>query len=194
MFLEIIREHTRPHHQAIERNRLLAEVLRPTLTREVYVTVLARFYGFMKPLEDTWRQYEHGTGLGALLAARTKTGLLEQDLAHMGVPMDTLQRLPVCTDLPSCDAPSRCLGILYVTEGSTLGGQIIAAAVKRSLGIDGASGAAYFTGYAASTRPMWQETCRALEEYGQGSDAKRDDVVAAATETFEALHQWFQGA
>jgi len=192
ILLDALREHTRPHHQAIEQNRLLSEVVRPTLTRDVYVEVLARFYGFMKPLEHEWLRHGTEAGLGAFLKNRMKTGLLEHDLAQMGVPADALCRMPQCTELPSSDGLARCLGILYVIEGSTLGGQMIAAAVKKSLGVDSGSGGAYFAGYGASTGTMWKETCRVLEEYGQDTDTARAETVAAAAETFDTLHRWFQ--
>ncbi len=192
MMLEALRETTRPHHQAIEQNRLLSELLRPTLTREVYVEVISRFYGFLKPLKDELIRNGSGTVGGALLKDRVKTDLLERDLALMGVGADALRLMPLCTGLPACDRPSRCMGILYVIEGSTLGGQRIAAAVKNSLGIDAGSGCAYFFGYGPSTRSRWEDTCRMLEEYGQGTETERAEAVAAAADTFDKLNRWFQ--
>lgn len=191
MMLEALRATTRPQHQAIERNRLLSQMLRPSLTREVYLAVLARFYGFIKPLEAQLLQCASGAGCAALLSGREKAGLLEQDLAQLGVGVEALHRLPLCTDLPACERPSHCMGILYVIEGSTLGGQVIAAAVHDSLGIDAGSGCAYFTGYGRDTRERWRETCRLLEASGQGSAAVRADTLAAAADTFDKLNRWF---
>jgi len=192
MIIKALREKTRPHHQAIERNRLLTELLRPTLTRDVYTEVLARFYGFLKPLEELLLQNGVEAGLEALLKDRLKTDLLEGDLGQMGVDVDALRRIPLCSELPACDRPSKCMGILYVLEGSTLGGQMIAAAVKNSLGIDTGSGAAYFNGYGTSTRTMWEGTCRLLEKYDQGTETERAETVAAAADTFDRLNRWFE--
>jgi len=192
MMLEALREKTRPHHRAIEQNRLLSELVRPTLTRDVYREVLARFYGFLKPLKDKLLRNGAETGYEALLRDRLRTELLERDLAQLGIDADALRGIPLCTELPACDKPSRCLGILYVVEGSTLGGQMIAAAVKNSLGIDAGSGAAYFIGYGTSTRMVWEETCRVLEEFGQGTETERAEAVAAAVDTFEQLNRWFE--
>jgi len=198
MMLEALREKTRLHHKEIEQNRLLSELVRPTLTRDVYIEVLARFYGFLKPLKDELLRNgaETGaeTGYEALLRDRLRTELLERDLAQLGVDADALRGIPLCTELPACDRPSRCLGILYVVEGSTLGGQMIAAAVKNSLGIGAESGAAYFIGYGASTRKVWEETCRVLEEFGQGTETERAEAVAAAADTFDQLNRWFEEA
>lgn len=192
MMLDALRETTRPHHQAIERNRLLSELLRPTLTREVYVEVLSRFYGFLMPLREALLRNGAEAGGGALLTDRVKTELLEKDLAQMGVGADALRQIPRCTELPACDRVSRCMGILYVVEGSTLGGQRIAAAVKNSLGIDAGSGGAYFYGYGTATRTRWEDTCRVLDEYGQGAETERAEAVAAAADTFDKLNRWFQ--
>lgn len=191
MMLEALRETTRPHHEAIEQNRLLSQILRPTLTHEVYIEVLARFYGFLKPLEtELLRMSWHGWG--EYFNGRVKTELLERDLTQMGTDVEAMSRIPLCTELPACDRLSGCMGILYVIEGSTLGGQRIAAAVKKSLGIEAGSGGAYFHGYGSSTGTMWKETCRVLEEYGQGPETERAETVAAASDTFDKLNRWFQ--
>lgn len=190
--LEALRKTTRPHHEAIEQNRLLSEVLRPTLTRDVYVEVLARFYGFLKPLEKELLLNSSAAGYGEIFESRAKTELLESDLIEMGLDAGAISRIPLCTELPSCDRTSRCMGILYVIEGSTLGGQMIAAAVKKSLGIEAGSGGAYFNGYGPSTRMMWKDTCRVLEDYGQGTETERAETVAAAVDTFDKLNRWFQ--
>jgi heme oxygenase len=192
MLLDSLRETTRPHHRAIEQNRLLAAVLRPELTRDLYVQVLARFYGFLKPLEELLRRSGTDAGSAALLKHHVKTALLERDLAHLGVAAEALRSIPLCDQLPASDRPAARMGILYVIEGSTLGGQVIAGAVKDSLGIDAGSGCAYFTGYGASTRAMWKDTCRLLEEFGRRTQAEQTETVTAAADTFYRLDRWFQ--
>lgn len=192
MLLDSLREKTRPHHGAIEQNRLLAAVLRPELTRDLYIQVLARFYGFIKPIEELLRRNAADAGNAFLLNRHVKTALLEQDLAQLGVDAEALRSIPLCDQLPASDRPAARMGILYVIEGSTLGGRVIAGAVRDSLGIDAGSGCAYFTGYGSSTRAMWKDTCRVLEEFGQRAQAEQSETVAAAADTFYRLDRWFQ--
>jgi heme oxygenase len=192
MLLDSLRETTRPHHRAIEQNRLLAAVLRPELTRDLYVQVLAKFYGFLRPLEELLRRSSTDAGSAALLKHHVKTALLERDLAQLGIDPEAQRSLPLCDQLPASDRPAARMGILYVIEGSTLGGQVIAGAVKGSLGIDAGSGCAFFTGYGSRTRAMWKDTCRVLEEFGQGAQAEQAEILAAAADTFYRLDRWFQ--
>jgi heme oxygenase len=49
---------------------------------------------------------------------------LLDDLQALGCT-PSLERLPMCAQLPVIDSSAACLGVLYVLEGATLGGQIL---------------------------------------------------------------------
>ena len=130
----------------------------------------------MKPYEDHLRQYhlppawqqEH----------RYRAHLIPEDLA---VPPSAL---PLCPTLPPLDTLPRLLGAMYVMEGSTLGGQVIA----RQLAKAGIPTRAYFTGYAERTGPLLKQFCEQLGE--AATPENEDEIVLSAARTFQYLENW----
>ena len=79
-------------------------------------------------------------------------------------------------------------GSMYVVEGSTLGGVIIARHIERRLGLNRHNGCHYFRCYGTDVRPMWTSYgARLLARCGPGEE---EAVVAAASRTFETLYDW----
>ncbi len=189
MILEALRKNTRPFHEAIETNRLLASLLEPSLTREGYVAVLRKFYGFLAPLEKSMAQECDLAEFGAVIKRRLKTPLLEMDLACFK-PETTGDPILFCDDLPSARSLSQQLGIFYVCEGATLGGRMISKAIQGSIGITPDSGGAYFNGYGQDTLLMWSESGKIIEEFTQKKGVDPSEITLAAAETFSKLHQW----
>lgn len=181
MLLERVKAETRHHHDRIEKLNSL-----PT-TREEHVAQLEAFYGFVAP----WEQH-----IAAALPpedpvrqGREKTGWLEADLRHFGHDTESLARLPRCVALPPGDSRAEILGVAYVLEGSTLGGQMISRHLEEKLGLSGGEGYRYFQSYGRNVGPMWQ-AFRA--ELLRASSPEADDtIVGAARATFERLHAWF---
>lgn len=178
MILTRLRDDTRALHREIES---VTGFDSPDLTLARYVRLLARFHGIVKPLEDR---------LGASLAdegffaPRRKTPWLRKDLAHFGVDAD---RLPVAERLPPVEGPA-ALGVMYVLEGSTLGGMVIARLLEQRFGLTPETGAAYLQSYGTATGPMWQ-TFRA--RLGAASGPAADvAILAAAAETFRRMIAW----
>ena len=77
---------------------------------------------------------------------------------------------------------------MYVVEGSTLGGTIIAHEVERRLGLNAETGCAYFRSYGRETAAMWKSFGAVLLE---ASSPEADDIiVASAQKTFDVMHDW----
>jgi heme oxygenase len=79
-------------------------------------------------------------------------------------------------------------GGLYVTEGATLGGQIISRQLEQMLGLSARRGAAFFTSYGLQVGSMWRSFCATLQAHTPAE--KEDLVVDAAKQTFVCMHQW----
>ncbi len=189
MMLEALREKTRDSHKTIEQNWLLSSLMSPTLTTAVYIEVLKKFYGFFLPLEKILMKEWQRTGLVKVMESRLKTPLLKKDLEFLIRDLNAIQ---ICENLPFSDSAAKCFGILYVTEGSTLGGQMIAKAVKQSLGMTNELGLSFFSGYSSRTMSVWAETCKIIEQFAQENQAQKPQIVSAAVETFDQLHKWFE--
>ncbi|WP_144983841.1 biliverdin-producing heme oxygenase [Halomonas sp. C22] len=117
---------TRTAHQRVDHHPVLSPLLRPRLSLEVYGQALTRLYPAISGLEQT---------LAAALGEWswryplvTRAALLEQDLQALGQPLTARWRFPE----PHNEA--EMVGMLYVLEGSRLGGEVIARCVNQQLG------------------------------------------------------------
>jgi len=187
--LDALRAGTAPQHEHLEAMLALDA---DSLSAVRYASVVRAFRALYAPLERAldlalgvddpagWRRPEFD------LAARRKLPRLDRDLAalSLGTPPDApAAALPALADVPTA------LGALYVVEGATLGGRVIARRLA-SLGISPATGGAFFDGYGAATGAMRNGYRAQVTDYVQRfGDADR--VVAGAVATFDAFIRWF---
>ncbi|MEQ8234864.1 MAG: biliverdin-producing heme oxygenase [Gammaproteobacteria bacterium] len=182
-----LRTATAAVHDALERE---LDLLRPDLTLDEYATVLARMAAFYAPLERRIHGLPDLAAQVPALTARRKLPLLERDLralAARGVAWSAGDHVPDAL-LPCVDAVPTALGCLYVLEGATLGGRVIAPHLARCLGLSATDGAAFHAGYGDATGRMWRGMQGALRAAGHG--AARTAMIAAATTTFAGLAAW----
>src|SRR5580693_9409415 len=90
--------------------------------------------------------------------------------------------------LPELRDAASLLGAMYVMEGSTLGGQLIARHVELVLGLTAGQGNAYFRGHNERTGQLWKEFCHALRT--NVPDSETDAVIAAAKAMFGVFGSW----
>lgn len=183
-----LRAATQPDHTRLEqlpRLRALAgDDLRPT----PYAELLALYYGYYEPLERQLAAHPLWTRCGFDFEARRKLPLIARDLTSLGWSDLALAALPRHQAPPLGD-DAQALGRLYVLEGATLGGQILARHVRARLGYGPACGAAFFGGYGEAVGPMWQAVCRLLVAHC-GPDQVDPALVNAARATFAELAAW----
>jgi len=85
------------------------------------------------------------------------------------------------------DGSGAAWGSLYVLEGSTLGGQVIEAALAAQAGSP-ASGLTYFNDRGRRTGALWRETKQVIESHAKTGDP--DQMVVGAVRAFETLIDW----
>jgi len=171
-----LRRETRSEHEAIE----AALALDGDLTGARYRRVLERFYGFYLPLERE---------LAALgVSERAKTPLLHADLEALGIDPAAV---PLCAEIPRPRTQPEALGVRYVLEGATLGGQIISRRVQSALAITPQRGGRFFHGYGDRTGELWQAFRSTLAGSSLGP-ADEDSAVRSAIETFARLRAWWE--
>lgn len=180
--IEKLRRETAAAHDRIERDldieHRLADVDR-------YRGLVERFYGFHLPWEA---QASASLADDRFFEERRKVGLLQKDLSALGHTDRSIARLPVCPFPPSTASRPETFGALYVMEGSTLGGAVIARLVGRRLGLSAGCGCDYFTAYGPRLGAMWTAFRERLEAVA--SPETDDLVVAAANRTFDAMRRW----
>ena len=177
-----LKAETRTAHDEIER---VVDVAESFSCLDRYLGLLAQFYGFHASWEA---QAEAAISDPAFCAPRRKLGLLVQDLTVLGRG-ESVAALPLCPVDPM-RTRAAALGSMYVVEGSTLGGAILAKEAGRRLGLTPATGAACLRSYGPSLGPMW----KAFQAYAERAVPAREHAAAvdAALDTFARLQSWLR--
>ncbi|HMI85432.1 MAG TPA: biliverdin-producing heme oxygenase [Polyangiaceae bacterium] len=180
-----LKQETAAVHRRLEEQ---LDLLDPSLSRERYRCVLEAFYGFYEPVEAELMSLARAAPpLGLTLLSRHR--LLRQDLIALGATAYDVEALPRCKALPPLSSPAHFGGYLYVLEGAALGGQIVARALARHVGIGQKTGAAFFSGDGIDTAQRWKRVLEWLDE-SFGADDCSEPVVSAAYATFATFSCW----
>jgi len=180
---EQLRRATAAHHGTLDRG--LHYVLGEELSLERYGRLLAALYGFYVPLEASLSALQAGAAAPAVPLAR-RTALLERDLRALGAEP---AQVPICDRPPCLTSVDHLAGAVYVVEGACLGGQVIARAVSRQLGVRREHGAAFFSGDGAGTAARWKAVLAWLDARERAARAGHE-ITEGACRTFAALSQW----
>ncbi len=187
LFAEIKLE-TDEVHRKIMQGAWAKRLFAADYTLDEYLTLLRNFYCFYLPVETYLRPQLPTETLKSRCEKHT---LLRDDLLFLNsLPLReerVCHRLPLVTNLPSA------LGVCYVLEGSTLGGQIITNQLKKSLSLGTKRGLSFFECYGPDTGPMWEDFKRQSSQIVT-TDREREAMVNAAVQTFEVFSDWMEAA
>ncbi|WP_434579491.1 biliverdin-producing heme oxygenase [Pseudomonas sp. Z5-35] len=153
-----------------------------------YRRLMAAYHGFYKPLEQLLHALAH-TPTGLDQSLRIKLPVLRADLMALGLDEATVDTLPTCELLPQINSPAAALGVFYVLEGATLGGQILRRRVAEQLGLDASSGAAFLNVYGGLTGRRWKDFLQYLADRNLG-DSQMLEATHAAKTTFICFERW----
>jgi len=152
----------------------------------------ARYRMLLAGLRDAYGVIERELGRHAAqlaragydLASRAKLHWLDADLAALFAAKPRAIR----TRYTLIDAAA-AFGAVYVVEGATLGGQVIARQVIPALALSPEAGCRFFTGYGAATGDRWRQTRDAIVGHlasPSASDAA-NVTIAGARITFSLI-------
>lgn len=178
-----LRADTADAHERLEQDLGL---LQPPLSRARFARLLQRFHAFHRAWEPA---VAARLADPAFFEPRRRLALLEADLAALGCPAGQADGTPAAVDRLTVSVAA-AWGSLYVLEGSTMGGQIIARRLAGETWLP-AGGLRYFTPY-ESAGPMWQAfRARIRAVSSPGADP---EILASARATFALLHAWLRPA
>ncbi|MEO7910960.1 MAG: biliverdin-producing heme oxygenase [Roseiflexaceae bacterium] len=186
MILTRLKHATQLDHQAVEAR---VDLLNRLGSLAEYRQLLERFWGFYAPIEAQLAAAPEWARYGVDIQQRLKTPALAHDLQMLGLSSTALAALPLCHNLPVPDSFPHRLGCVYVLEGATLGGQIIARAVRERLGLMPGTGCGFFASYGDQVGAMWH-AFRALLCDAAVDEAAEAAIVRGAHETFAAFGGW----
>ncbi len=187
--MQDLRARTSTLHAATEELPLMRDLMSPEVdaaTYRDYLVVIAGTYSLIEPrLHEVFDQADLER-----LWVRAKLPALECDLATLG-----LEAMPQSADRESRLASlvrgqADALGGLYVLEGATLGGRVIAQRLQRQFAGSGALPFHFLgTRNAPSPAEGWRQFGAALEDEVSAQGHARERVLCAAVGVFELVHQ-----
>jgi len=187
VFLSNLRQKTGASHVQLEENYYSKAILDSSVTLANYQTYIARLYGVVSACENNI--FPSLSLLIPDLDQRFKAPLIVQDLKNTGFA-DT-------GNLPTFDfefsTQAEALGIMYVIEGSTLGGRVLYKNINQSLGLDAQNGASYFWGYGQQTGQYWKTFISLFSQYAVEENCE-DEIISSAIQTFDAIDNWLSHA
>ncbi|MBW4026569.1 MAG: biliverdin-producing heme oxygenase [Acidobacteria bacterium] len=182
LIVQTLKLHTAELHSRIEQRLPLMDA---ALTLNSYRETLAAYCGFYATWEFAAANILHPV-LAAAVRERSKLPLLEADLAELNYS-EVVEPLPSFL-LPDFRQDAQLIGSMYVLEGSTLGGQLIARHLERKLGLKNGVGYSFFRCYGSQTSERWT-AFKALAEHLTPPDSI-DAAILAARQTFVAIEEW----
>lgn len=174
-------------HEALHGIPVLRRLADGTITIDDYVALLEKFLLFHGAMERGLAAGPSLADYGIDLQSRAKVPLLVADLRALGQSNVSTQGKSI-GDFPAPTSKPAALGMLYVIEGATLGGRILAKSLDHLLGT-APDGRRFLLGHAADHAAMWQALCHALERGGE-QPGDRAVMIASARRAlawFEAI-------
>ena len=184
----VLREQTRDCHVALEESLDLVKRVR---TVHDYGGLLTRYFSLYESLENGLEKVADWEAKGWNFAAHRKAPWLRQDLQALGVGADEIARSPRCETLNTPDSFGAALGCVYVLEGSTLGGQMLAKQFHESFGITPDNGGRFFKGYGQATMTTWRAFAAWADSQAASTNiVMKEQAVDGARKTFADFSQW----
>ena len=188
----LLRQATELNHERLNRHSLLAGLLQPDYSLANYRTLLQALLQIYHPLELAVLSFLDAHPGVFDYRSRLKTPNLLQDLAFL---QSRGPSMPATPSLPNVAGLGELVGILYVIEGSTLGGQLIAKSLEKHLGLSHEQGARFFHGYGEKTAAMWLGFIRFSDGiFGDEQQCRAAKLAADQTfNRFEAVLDGYVG-
>jgi len=185
LFLGRLRNQTMESHKALEKLPVSASILSSQVTRESYGHYLSLMHDVVADTEKNI--FPILQTVVPDLESRGKRISIEADLHYLGFEKDSFRAVFGGSEIFS---EPFALGILYVIEGSSLGGRFIFNHVSNAIGVDENNGAAYFAGYGNKTGQLWKHFLQILTSY-EAQNYAGDEIIEGAEYAFKAIHKHF---
>ena len=173
---------TTSSHQKVEKS--VVGLIQSLETTADYGFLLGLFYSYFGGLEHLIEPL----GVEKFLPdydERRKAKIIRQDLLALHDPYHEICQKD---QMPFIDNPFTALGVLYVMEGSTLGGVYIVKMIQKKL-----SGNEnifhFFSGYGDRNPLMWNRFKNALDR-STVNEEEMALILSGAEETFHSFYEW----
>lgn len=177
-------------HKAVERKTPFFD---PAFDRMAYVRWLDVMHPFYAAVDAAVR--ESGFGRASGWDYRPRCGLIETDLMHLATrgPAEVRGSIGLLQPVAALRTVGEVAGMLYVIEGSSLGGQVLLKVLGRAAGVTASAGASFFSPHGDDPRPRWGAYIELLGRSCTDSGSVQD-AVRGATVAFSVLGLWIDEA
>lgn len=182
MILQRLREETRQEHQSLEKK--LIPYIKSINSNDSYARLLQMFYSYYQPVEKAINSELDELDIRDL-HERRKSAAIEEDMSVLGVKKEDVP----ADFAPEIDSKFRALGALYVLEGSTLGGKVIAEIIAKNNPAFSHNTFHFFNAYGEKTMEKWKSFQQSIDNYTE-VQVNIDEIVAGAANTFSSLELW----
>lgn len=184
-FLNDLKTQTADSHKKLEELPVSMSIMSPDMKIEEYAKYLNLMHDVHQDTEGTI--FPLFTNLIDDLEQRRKKQLIEADLSFLNYELTPSEKVFKTKDISVPFA----LGILYVVEGSTLGGRFILKNVSKVPQLSGDKGVSYFNGYGEKTGSFWKSFLNFLSEYEQENNCG-DSIIEGAVFAFDSIYNHFE--
>ncbi|MCF0057215.1 biliverdin-producing heme oxygenase [Dyadobacter sp. CY356] len=185
LFLKNLRGQTSESHVNLEGNRHSKAILDPAVTLNDYQRYIAKMYGVIKACENDI--FPVISSVLTDIDKRFKSQMILEDLLKTGFSHNQINSLPVFRFNVSSIAEA--FGVMYVLEGSTLGGKVLYKHINRVLELDEQTGVSYFNGYGQQTGLLWKHFIITLANYAVDENCEQE-IIFSAVATFKVIGHW----
>ncbi|MET0403840.1 MAG: biliverdin-producing heme oxygenase [Cystobacter sp.] len=186
--LQRLKAETRPHHERAEN---VVRLMAPEISVSWYRAHLEALHALHAFLEAAVARHLEQSHPELRVNERRKLHLLREDLLALGHDEASLAALPPLTREPHVAGAPEAFGVLYVLEGSTLGGQLILRHLVRHFEGTPVGRFAFFRAYGENVGSMWKSFGDALlRACPEPSIEPR--VIQGACDTFDTFEARFR--
>ncbi len=178
-FIKKLRSQTADAHKSLEELPVSQSITSPLITIEGYAHYLCLMADMVADTEK--KVFPALKDLIGDIEERRKLHLLQKDLDFLGVEKIIFE--PVFSDMENSKAFS--LGVMYVVEGSALGGRFILRNIRENLHLE-EQGTQYFSGYGNKTGSHWKHFLDMITAYEEQHDCA-DQIIDGADYAFNAI-------
>ncbi len=178
-----LKKQTEEEHRKTENSPIMLSIMGDPFSVADYQVLLKRMLSFYLPIEKKINAFlENGT---LSYSYSPKSPLLQTDLAYLCAKDVKEQRKE--SDTPALETHENFLGILYVLEGSTLGGALIHKMLEKHMDVSKA--ATFFYPYGKETKKRWDETRAFLNDCDNTVAINHNRVCDTAIATFQSIRR-----
>lgn len=190
--MDRLKAETAEAHAQTEAIPFNAGIMAKTMPQARYAGQLACWKRVHEVLETALNASSNTAVTSAWSGTTERAPLLAADLewhVEADVPADAAQAtadMVQWVESTAASDPICLLGILYVLEGSTLGGMILGKCIAEMYGCDAEQGLAYYSAHGNQVMPNWMEFKARMNMSVPGIE-DQDRIITAASETFRQL-------